>query len=100
MFVSEPILHEIDRVLKRKFRWPPRQRRNALSVIKEFANETKPSQRVDAVRKDEADNRILECALAANAGIIVTGDSHLLDLNSFRRIRILSPRAFLDAIER
>ncbi len=100
MFVSEPILYEIDRVLKRKFRWPPRRTRDALSSIREFAKETKPSRRIDAVLKDETDNRILECALAANAAAIVTGDSHLLELNSFGQIRILSPRAFLDAIER
>ncbi len=99
MFVSKPILGEIEGVLKGKFQWPPSRVREALTAIGEFAKEVKPTERVAAVEKDEPDNRILECALAAKATIVVSGDSHLCDLGSFRRIRILSPRAFLDAIE-
>jgi uncharacterized protein len=58
-----------------------------------------PTERVVAVEKDEPDNRVLECALAARATIIISGDSHLRELDSFQRILILSPRAFLDVIE-
>ena len=99
MFVSKPILDEIEGVLKGKFQWPPSRTRQALTAISEFAKELKATERVAAVEKDEPDNRVLECALAAKATIIVSGDSHLLELGSFQRIRILSPRAFLDAIE-
>lgn len=49
------------------------------------------------MREDEPDNRVLECALAARADVIVSGDQHLLKLQSFRGISIASPRAFLDA---
>ena len=99
MFVSRPILEEIDGVLKRKFQWPSSRARDALAAITEFAREVQPTKRVAVIEKDEPDNRVLECALAAEATIIVSGDSHLRDLGSFQRIRILSPRAFLDAIE-
>ena len=99
MFVSKPILDEIEGVLKGKFQWPPSRTRQALTAISEFAKEVKATERVAAVEKDEPDNRVLECALAARATIIVSGDSHLRELGSFQRIRILSPRAFLDAIE-
>ena len=99
MFVSKPILDEIEGVLKGKFRWPLNRTRDALLAISEFASEVKPTERVAVIKKDEPDNRVLECALAANATIVVSGDSHLRDLGSFKRIRILSPRAFLDAIE-
>jgi len=99
MFVSKPILDEIERVLKRKFHWPPNRTRAALTAINEFAKEVRPTERVAVVKKDEPDNRVLECALAANAAIIVSGDSRLRELGSFQRMRILSPRAFLDAIE-
>jgi len=98
MFVSKPILDEIEGVLKGKFQWPPSRRRQALTALSEFAKEVKPTERVAAVEKDEPDNRVLECALAARATIIVSGDSHFRELGSFQRIRILSPRAFLDAI--
>ena len=99
LFVSKPILDEIEGVLRRKFRWPPGRIREALTTIHEFAKEVSPTERVTAVEKDEPDNRVLECALAANAAIVVSGDSHLRDLGTFRRIRIVSARAFLDAVE-
>jgi predicted nucleic acid-binding protein len=37
---------------------------------------------------DETDNRILECAKASNADLIVTGDKHLLSLKEFDGIGI------------
>jgi putative PIN family toxin of toxin-antitoxin system len=99
MFVSKPILQEIEGVLNGKFQWPPNRTRDALVAIAEFAKEVRPVERVAVIEKDEPDNRVLECALAAQASIIVSGDSHLRDLGSYRRIRIFSPRGFLDSIE-
>jgi putative PIN family toxin of toxin-antitoxin system len=58
-----------------------------------------PSVRVDAIRSDPADNRILECALEAHAHFIVSGDPHLLDLGTFEGITILSPADYLKEFE-
>jgi predicted nucleic acid-binding protein len=41
------------------------------------------------VCRDEADNRVLECALDGSADSIVTGDNDLLDLKTFKGIRIV-----------
>ena len=98
LYVSTPIMIEIEGVLQRKFRWPPGRVREALTAIREFATFVRPQERISTIKKDEPDNRVLECAVAANAAIIVSGDSHLRDLGSFRRIEILSPRAFLDRL--
>ena len=46
--------------------------------------------------KNEPDNRILECAVTANAGIIVTGDRAMLNLKVYQQVQILSLRQFLD----
>jgi len=47
---------------------------------------------------DRDDEKVLECAVAADADIIVSGDHHLLDLVSFRGIHILSPEETVDHI--
>ena len=47
------------------------------------------------VLADEPDNRIVECALAANAQLIVTGDRAMLALGEYRGIRIVSLSAYL-----
>jgi predicted nucleic acid-binding protein len=49
--------------------------------------------------KDEADNRILECAVAGNADFIVSGDRHLLSLKEFRDIPIVRAAEFLSRLE-
>ena len=41
------------------------------------------------------DNPIVECAVAAKADTIVTGDAHLLSLGSFRGIKIQRVAEFL-----
>jgi uncharacterized protein len=98
LFVCEPIFEEIQRVLDKKFHWSSERIREALFEIQKFATPVDLQERVTVVEKDDADNRIIECALAAHAEIIVTGDLHLLELATFRDIRILTARAFLDEI--
>jgi uncharacterized protein len=48
--------------------------------------------------EDEEDNKILECAQAAGAVFIVSGDKHLLKLGTFRKTKVLSPREFFDYV--
>ena len=50
------------------------------------------------IKDDEPDNRILECAVEAAAHVIVSGDRHLRALRAYRRIDIMTPREFLDAL--
>ena len=54
-----------------------------------------PTENLRIVANDPDDDRILECALAANANVIVSGDQHLLKLGRFRTISITTPRQFL-----
>lgn len=50
---------------------------------------------------DPNDEHILESAYAAEADYLVTGDAkHLLPLREFEGIKIVSPRAFLEALWR
>ena len=97
VFISQPILEEIAGVLLRKFHWTVPRVREATRAICNFAVLVIPGESVNAVHEDEPDNRILECAVAAGADVIVTGDQHLLKLKRFQNIMIVTPREFLDA---
>ena len=44
---------------------------------------------------DPDDNRVLECAVASQCRVIVTGDAHLLDMHPWRGISIVTPRELL-----
>ena len=50
---------------------------------------------ITTIKEDPADNKFLECALAADARYIVSGDRHLLSLKVFKDIQILPPTEFL-----
>ncbi len=92
--VSRSIIDELLSVLARKFAYD----REALSRVAVFLAdlgefvEPKQSFRILA---DEPDNRILECAVAAGADLIVTGDRAMLAEAEFRGIRIVSLREYL-----
>ena len=55
---------------------------------------------LEAVPLDPKDDMIVATAIAASADYLVTGDRrHLLVLGHYEGIRILSPRAFLEAVD-
>ena len=98
VFVSPAILDEVEGVLRHKFEWSSAEAREARTAIQAFARTVHPKLQLDITKEDEADNRILECAVAAKASAIVTGDAHLRALKSFRGILILSPAEFLRSV--
>ena len=50
---------------------------------------------VMATAEDESDNRYIEVALAAKATYVITGDAHLLKLEQYNGIEIVTPAQFL-----
>ena len=55
-----------------------------------------PEQKV--IAEDPSDDKVLSCAKAARADLIVTGDEHLLKLRKWNGIRIISPRQTIEMI--
>ena len=60
----------------------------------------KPKNRVSVIKEDVEDNKILECAIQANANFIVSGDIHLIKLKKFKKTKILTPREFLEIMSK
>jgi len=50
------------------------------------------------IKDDPDDNKFIECAAAAQAQYIISGDKHLLNLKSFRNIAAISPSEFLNTL--
>jgi uncharacterized protein len=53
-----------------------------------------PREKIVVVKRDPADNKVLECAVKAGADIIVTLDQDLIKLKTFRSIAIIHPKTF------
>jgi len=89
------ILKEFEQVLIKKFSAARNEARDALRLISEaLSSIVNPSQRVEEVCRDREDDAILACALSAEADYLVTGDTDLLELGTFKRIKIITPRDF------
>jgi putative PIN family toxin of toxin-antitoxin system len=55
-----------------------------------------PTDRATGATPDPDDEMVLECAMAAEADFIISGDKkHLLPLGTYREIQIVSPAAFV-----
>lgn len=97
--ISKEIVHETLEVLARKFARSPEELSRTAVFLTDLAELVTPNLKL-AVVSDEPDNRILECAVAGHADVIVTGDRAMLELNVYEGIRILSLRRFLDQCEK
>ncbi len=95
LVTSRPLLAELGRVLAATFGWEPEWTEEAVAEVIRVAELVEPRQPVAEIEADPADDRVLEAAEEGNADAIVSGDRHLLALESWRGIRIESPASFL-----
>ena len=72
----------------------PEMRDEVLALLDAFGVFFVPTAAVADCR-DAKDNKYLELALAAGAGVIVSGDADLLVLHPWRGVRILRPAEYL-----
>jgi hypothetical protein len=54
-----------------------------------------PQQKINAIKDDPKDNIFLECAVAGDCKLIVSGDQHLLQLQKYKNIEIITARDFI-----
>jgi uncharacterized protein len=80
--------------------YPDRKRVEWVEALTESADLVFPADRATGATPDPDDEMILECALAAEADFIVSGDKkHLLALRQFQGIPIVSPAEFFRRVK-
>jgi len=84
---SKPIIEETARVLREKFSWPDHKVDQLVRQIGRLAELCNPKEELSIVN-DDADNRVIECAIAGKAHLIISGDNHLLKLKEYKGIPI------------
>lgn len=95
LIISKDIINEVLSVLSSKFSRDREALSHVAVILSEIAKLVSPVNRVK-IFKDEADNRILECALSGNADVLVTGDKEVLQIKEHKGIRIISLREYLE----
>jgi len=96
LHISPALIFELEKVLSyKKFNFSKDEIKEFVALVIETAHIVAPTIMLSVLTTDESDNRVLECAQAASADYIISGDKHLLSLHEFEAIKILSPDSFL-----
>jgi len=97
LYISPFILEEVKGILKEKFSWDEEKIQTAVEKLK--AALVQPKKNISVIKKDEDDNRILECGVEGKVKYIISGDKqHVLPLKEYKGIKIVSPAQFLRII--
>ena len=104
LFISQKLLQELEGVLKRekfnrKLEGKESTVEQAVAKIALIATLIEPAKKINILKDDPDDNRVLECAVTAKADVIISGDKHLLKLQTYSGIDIMSVRDFLSREE-
>ncbi len=98
-FVSPALLHEYEAVLKRpRFKLSHREITELMGKINRKALIVTPTKRLKILKADEPDNRILECAIEADADFIITGNKKHFPFEEFKGSKIVTSREFINSI--
>ncbi len=98
LILSAPLITELRRVLREKFEFGDDALYLAETLVRRAGIVVEPDRTLMLIVEDPEDNRVLEAAAEGKADAIVSGDRHLLTLQVFEGIPIMSPRQFLDRL--
>lgn len=102
IFASIDIIAEVYRI----FRYPKIQKRVTsvdkkalIQILEDLVEHVYPQERTH-ISSDPDDEKYLEAASACDADYLVTGDRDLLSLKQFGTTRIVSPKEFVEVLEK
>ena len=100
LLMSKPLMREFEGVVSRKkFGFSKEEVARMTGLLWKVGYIVAPEKRINYIREDPDDNRVLECAVAGRADYIVSGDKHLLLLEKFKDIKIVNASQFLKCLK-
>ncbi len=104
LYTSPDLLAELADVLERdkfasRLKAAQTTARELVLGYGELATLVHPTSTPSVIKDDPDDDMILACAIAANAEVIVSGDSHVKSLKSYQGISILTASELLEKLK-
>ncbi|MBF0472730.1 MAG: putative toxin-antitoxin system toxin component, PIN family [Nitrospirae bacterium] len=96
LVVSEFIISELKRILTERFKTSSVELNNVLSVLYMYEVIPTPLKPYDISINDNDDKWVLASVIDAKADVLITGDQELLSIGNIGKIKILSPRGFIN----
>jgi putative PIN family toxin of toxin-antitoxin system len=101
LFITKDIVDELEDVLRRPmFGLNDDEVELRIAEIEELSKKVavSPEHRITDACRDSDDNTYLECAIAAGADYIITGDKDLLVFKEYGGVKIVNARSYLDIV--
>jgi putative PIN family toxin of toxin-antitoxin system len=97
IFLTEQILMEYQRVAEElSSRYPSVNIEPIIELFTIFGEFVETKGILETICEDSDDNKFIECAIASQSKLIVSGDKHLLKISGYKDIEVLKPRQFVD----
>ncbi len=97
IILSQNILEEYQRVAEKlSSEFPGVDIDRIIELLTIYGQVLETKDILVSVCEDPDDNKFLECAIAGNCRLIVSGDKHLLNVTGYQDISVLKPRDFID----
>jgi putative PIN family toxin of toxin-antitoxin system len=101
LFITDEILDEITRVMSRKkFDLNINEINDYANVIESYSIKLICKSKLKKISRDIDDDKILQCGLEGNVDFIITGDDDLLVLKNYENIKIVTPKEYLNILEK
>ena len=91
IFATKEILGEFSDVLQRDFKYAKDEAGSLIEKLLFIIELSYPANKIDIIKEDPADNKIIECAVATGSKFILTYDRHLLKHKEYENIKIITP---------
>ena len=95
LYCSET-LAELSDKLRKPFKFSENYVHAVIYDVRRFAELVKIEGTLHAIDADPDDDKFVECAVVSQAGVIVSGDRHLLNLGDYQGIKVLNTEEFLE----
>lgn len=95
ILVSLEIIKETRNKLINKFNFPEKDTDDFIELLIINAKIIVSKEKLNIVKKDYDDNKIIECAVSGKAHYVISGDKHLLQIKEYNKIKIITPNEFL-----
>lgn len=100
IFISPDIVKELESKLAGKFKLEQGVVEEFIGLVDQSTALVKPKQKLSVIKMDPDDDKILECAVEAEADLIISMDKHLLDLKFYQTMGIVHPKTLTWIIPR
>ncbi len=97
MVMSHDIVQEVLEVMARKFEYGPRELLLTENLLTKNSSMVMPAKSIKIVR-DSKDDKFVEAAVEGDAEYIISGDFDLLDIGSYKNIKIITVARFWEII--